>query len=138
MTIAKLISSFAQTPSKLFLIDGIGAVVSAFFLGVVLVRLESLIGMPPKLLLPLSYAAYLFAVYSFTCYFKTPNNWRPFLRTIAIVNLLYCCVTIGLVVQQYHNLTGLGLTYFILEKAIIIPLAFIELKTANKDLLKEA
>ena len=34
------------TPKKLFLIDGIGAVLSAFLLGVVLVKLQSLIGMP--------------------------------------------------------------------------------------------
>ncbi|MEM1357945.1 MAG: hypothetical protein AAGF89_07095 [Bacteroidota bacterium] len=120
-------------PRQLFLIDGIGALVSAFSLGVVLVYFEAVFGMPRKLLIPLALTAVLFALYSLTCYWKKPGNWQPFLRFIAIVNLLYCGVTICLVLQQYQNLTGLGITYFILELAIVIPLALFEWKTAGSQ-----
>lgn len=133
MSVSNWISHYAKKPYQLFLIDGIGALVSAFSLGVVLVQFESVIGMSQALLFPLALAACLFATYSLTCYFKKPKNWRPFLRFIGVVNLLYCCVTIGLVIQQYQNLTGLGVTYFVLELAIIIPLALFEWKTAGSQ-----
>lgn len=128
--ILNLINTFKNNPRKLFLIDGFGAVISAVSLGVILVKLETFFGMPPKQLYILSGAAFIFAMYSFFCYFRFPMNWRPFLKVIAISNLIYCSVTIGLVVYLFQTLTTLGLIYFILELVIIIFLVRIELKVA--------
>ena len=119
-------------PYTLFLIDGIGAVVSAFMLGIILPKLEHFIGMPAEILHYLAIAAALFAVYSLTCYMVRPARWTIFLRIIGMLNLTYCAVSIALVFYYFPQLTMLGLTYFIVEKIILFSLAMIELKMSYK------
>lgn len=117
---------------RLFLIDGLGALLSAFFLGIVLVSLNEAIGMPVNVLYLLAFLACTFSVYSLVCARCTPENWRPFLMAIAIVNLLYCCLTVSLVVFYYQELTILGLLYFTFEILIIVILATAEITYARK------
>lgn len=127
-----IINKMVLRPKQLFLLDGIGALVSAFSLGVILVQFESYFGMPQRELYFLAIAACFFAIYSFSCYFRLRKNWSPFLRFIAIVNLVYCAITFGLMINLYEKLTTLGLIYFLLELVIIIIIVIIELKTAAK------
>lgn len=115
------------TPKQLFLIDALGALVSAIMLGLVLTRFEATFGMPQEELRVLALLASIFFLYSFSCYLRTPANWRPFLRGIAIVNLLYCGLTIGLMVRLHDHITVLGYVYFVSEVMIIVVLARIEL-----------
>lgn len=119
------------TSKQLFLIDGIGAVISAFFLGVILVQLEALIGMPENVLYPLAALAVIFACYSLSCYFISPTKWRLYLKIIATVNTLYSFLTLGLVLYHYTNLTILGLAYFIAEILILIGLIRAEIKLSK-------
>ncbi|MCB0705755.1 MAG: hypothetical protein KDC34_10620 [Saprospiraceae bacterium] len=128
-------------PEKIFLLDGIGALLSAFFLGVLLVRFEAVFGMPKSALYLLASLACLYALYSLSCYFrfsprrrgnKINTNWRPYLRGIAMANLFHCCLTFGFVIYYYAKLTPLGLSYFLLEFLIIIFLVRIELATGKK------
>jgi len=118
-------------PKNLFLIDGFGALLSAFSLGIVLVKFEEIVGMPQRVLYILALMACIFAVYSFSCYLRVNKNWRPFLKAIAFANLLYCCLTIGLVLYFYQSLTALGILYFVLEIIVILLLVSIELKMAS-------
>lgn len=115
------------TPSQCFLIDGIGAVVSALLLGVVLVHYQQLIGLPEQVLYWLAGLATLFAVYSLTCYWRTPANWQPYLSFIAVVNLLYCCLTVVLVFL-HESISPLGGAYFVVEIIIVVTIALLELK----------
>ena len=117
-------------PKQLFLLDGLGALLTAFLLGIVLVRLEPVIGMPAHLLYMLSAVACVFAVYSFSNVLFPKANWRPYLIAIAIANLVYCCLTLGLMIYLRHELSTLGKVYFTLEIAVIIGLVSMELKTA--------
>jgi hypothetical protein len=125
-----IINTFKKNPRKLFLIDGFGAVLSAFLLGVILIHFESYFGMSVDKLYFLTAIACVFAIYSLSCYFRFPTNWRPFLKLIAILNLTYSCLTLGLVVYLYQDLTALGLLYFLLEIVILIILGRIELRVA--------
>ena len=118
-------------PRTLFLVDGVGALVSAVMLGVVLVQLEPLIGMPRRVLYVLALIPCFFMVYSFLCFLKPPQNWKFFMRMIAIANLSYCALTLGLVIYLFPQLTVLGFTYFILEIIVVVTLVIIELKTAS-------
>ena len=115
---------------KLFLIDGIGAMVSALFLGVVLVWLKDKIGMPVNILYLLAILPIFFAIYSFSCYFFKENS-KPLLKGIATLNLLYCFLTIGLLFFYDHNLTFLGWTYFIAELIVLAVLIFLEFKASS-------
>lgn len=117
-------------PRNLFLADSLGALLSAILLGLVLARFESIFGMPQKVLYVLSSIAFVFCIYSFLCFLLLKENWRPFLKIIGIANLLYCFLTLGLVIYLYQELTVLGITYFALELIVILVLISIELKTA--------
>ena len=131
MTGHSIIQIIIADPKKIFLVDGIGALLSAFFLGVVLVQFEDSVGVSKDILICLSLAAMVMAVYSLSCYFRFPTKWRLFLKAIAIVNLLYCCVTIGLILLDGETLTILGYLYFIIEILIVVSLVFVELKVAR-------
>lgn len=129
---SSVLQRLISNPKQLFFIDGLGALVSAFFLGVVLVRLHETIGMQLNILYFLAILPIFFAMYSFSCYFFLADNHRTFLRGIAFANLLYCCITLSLVVYYYNSLTVLGLTYFLVELIIVGVIIAIEFK-ASKD-----
>lgn len=118
---------------KMLLVDGIGALVSAILLGYVLAQFSGSIGMPVKMLHQLAAVAGMFAVYSFTTYMFVKENCKPYLKVIAIANLLYCCLTVGLLVYFKTELTTLGLLYFIAEVVVILTLVIVELKTAFRN-----
>ncbi|AQG79762.1 hypothetical protein [Spirosoma montaniterrae] len=58
------------------------------------------------------------------------QSWKPYLRLIAIANLLYCGLTAGLMIYFYQRLTVWGLAYFVAEIIVVAGLALVELKTA--------
>lgn len=122
------------SPKKLFLLDGLGALFSAVMLGVVLTQFEGVFGMPQHVLYLLSFIACILCTYSLFCYGINVENHRFYLTIIGIANLLYCGLSLGFILYFYPKLTVLGLVYFILEKIIVIVLAFIELKTARRKL----
>jgi hypothetical protein len=115
------------------LIDSLGAFLTAFLLGIILTRLQEDFGMPRKGLHSLSIVACVYAVYSICCHFFVDGDPRPFLKVIAIANLVYCCITIGFIIAFYQALTILGLTYFVCEIMIIVFLACIELQAISKS-----
>ena len=125
-------NKITSAPKQLFLMDGLGGMLSAFLLGVVLARFETAFGMPPKVLYSLSCLAGMYAVYSFLGYWRVKEHWRPYMQAIAIANLVYCCLTTGLVIYHYQKLTKLGLIYFLLEVMIIVSLIVMELRTVSK------
>ncbi len=114
-------------PKRLFLIDGFGAFMTALILFSILRPLNEYIGMPKSILTILSIIALAFCVYSVSCFFLVKKNWKPFLKAVSIGNLIYCCLTLGLIVYYYPQLTILGLTYFLLEIFLICGLVFIEM-----------
>lgn len=116
---------------KVFLIDSLGALVSAFLLGIVLVRFEIAIGMPRDVLFVLSIVACFLALHSFVNYLFVIKNWRFYLKIIALINLIYCCFTIGLLTYFHRKMTILGWAYFFAEIIIILILANIEVNVAK-------
>ena len=126
-----IIDRLTLNPKKLFLIDSIGAVVTAFMLFAVLSRYEEYFGMPRKVLYVLSLMACMFAIYSFCCYYFIEQYGRPFLKIIGIANGLYCMLTFGLLIVYHQSLTILGFIYFLLEIGVIIGLVIIELTVSH-------
>lgn len=125
------ISILQLHPRRLLLIDAIGALLSALLLGVVLVQLQQMIGLPARDLYILGIVAFIFCIYSFACYLRVDDNWSPYLVFIAIANVIYCCITAGVVIYHHERVTGWGKLYFIIEIFIIISLAIIELRIAS-------
>ena len=128
----KLINKLILNPKRLFLIDSFGAFLTAFFLFAILRTFDEYFGMPKLTLDFISIIALAFSVYSFCCFFLVGNNWHPFLKAISIANILYCCLTLGLVIYYYPLLTILGVTYFLIEIIIVVVLVFFEINVLKK------
>ena len=122
-------SKLPRKPKSLFLIDSIGAFISAIFLIVIMSTFSQYFGMPKIILAYLAAIAVIFCLYSMICFLMLKDKWKPFLRAIAIANFLYGCLTIGLILSNFSNLTLLGIIYFSAELIIVYSLVFIELKT---------
>lgn len=133
-----IINKLISNPRKLFLMDGIGALITIFFLSIVLIKLNHLIGMPEKTLYLLSGLVCLFAFYSFSCFRFLTQNYKPFIKVIASANTLYCLISISLLFIYKNELLPLGYIYFIVEKIILVLLIFIEFKVASNLKTKDS
>ena len=134
MTIERILEWGNDNPKKLFQIDGFGAILSAFMLGIVLVRLERVFGIPESVLYFLASLPCFFAVYDFYCYFKIDKKLGIFLKAIAITNLIYCCLSIGLAIYYSETITNLGWIYILTEILIVFTLAIIEIRIAKRQI----
>jgi hypothetical protein len=115
---------------NIFLIDGLGASLTAFLTGAILIFFVEYLGMPQNILVTLVSIACVFAVYSLTCHFLKPKNWRFFLVFIAILNLVYCAALVGFALHFAVRLTLLGISYFTAEVVVVLILVYAELRVA--------
>ena len=127
-----LINHLAEKPKTLFLIDCLGAMLTTFFLFVLMRQFNEYFGMPKTILTYLSVIAICFCIYSTACLLFLNGRWTPFIRVIGIANLLYCALTMGLLIKYYPLLTIIGAVYFLIEIVIICGLAYIELNVATE------
>ena len=130
--INKLINHLIEKPKTLFLIDSLGAIVTGFILFVIMRQLNEYIGLPKMVLTYLSFIAICFCIYSTACFLFLKERWTPFIRLIGIANLLYCALTIGLLIKYYSLLRIIGTIYFLIEIVIICGLSYIELNVATE------
>jgi hypothetical protein len=134
-----IIQRFRSKPKGLFLLDSLGALMTATLLFGILKPFHEHFGMPLTTLTYLSLVALLFFIYSLSCFLFVSKNWQWFLKAIAVGNLVYGCVTIGLVVYFYQRMTVLGVAYFLIEAMLVCGLVFVEWKTSampdDKDLI---
>ena len=130
--INKLINHLSKKQKTLFLIDSLGAILTAFFLFVMMRQFNEYFGMPKTILTLLSVIAGVFCVFSTACFLFLKGNWTPFIRLIGFANLLYCMLTIGLLIKHYSLLTIIGTAYFLIEILIICGLSYVEFNVATK------
>ena len=131
MKFEDLITKAELNPKKLFLIDGFGAILSAFLLGVVLVKFEEIFGIPTSVLYFLATIPIFFVIYDVFCYQKHLKI-GILLKGIAVLNILYCCVSIGLISYHFSSITILGWTYVIVEIILVSFLAMIEFRVGKR------
>ena len=126
-----LITKAELNPKKLFLIDAFGAILSAFLLGVVLVKFEEIFGIPTSVLYFLATIPILFVIYDVFCYQKHLKIGL-LLKGVAVLNILYCCISIGLISYHFSTITILGWTYIIVESILVSCLAMIEFRVGKR------
>ena len=134
-----MIDKITRNPKILFLIDGLGALLTSFLLVVVLTKFQDDFRMPMRILYYLSLIALVISIYSFSCHFLLIDRWEPFLKGIIFANLTYCCLTMGSVYYFYQDLSLAGVLYFGVELIIIIALVSMEFATLSnlsKDMLQ--
>ena len=132
MTIIRnIINHLTENPKTLFIIDGLGAMLTAILLLVVVRNFNEYFGMPKTILTYLSAIAACFAIFSTSCFLLVKQNRLPFIRSISYANLLYCILILILLIMYCYQLTIMGIIYFIVEIIIISVLAYIELNVAT-------
>lgn len=129
----KLVNHFIEKQKSVFLIDSIGACMTAFSLFVIVRQFDAYFGMPKRELTFLSVLAVCFCSYAAACFLFLKAGLKPFIRYMGIANLLYCALTTGLLIKYYPLLTMIGKTYFLIEIVIICVLSYIELTVAASN-----
>lgn len=139
MNTKSIVENLKSKPKVIFLIDGIGALVTSFSLFGIGYFVQEYFGMPKDILYSLAFVVVFYALYSFSCYFllfdkfgKATKKWQSFLKVIIAANSLYCLIMSLVLLEFYQNLTDLGLIYFTLEIIVIIILVILEFKVASK------
>ena len=123
--------SIIKNPRKIFIVDGVGALLSSFLLGVVLVEFEQEFGIPPSALYVLAALPILFALFDFLSYRFSKKPATNF-RLIAAMNLLYCGFSVGMALFHKSSITYLGWGYILGEIIIVSILALFELSLAKR------
>lgn len=118
---------WSRHPERLFIVDGIGALVTSGTLLGVARWYPIAFGLPTDILVVLGRIAVVFAVYSITCFVVRPRRARLLLRLIALANLSYCVLTLWAVVRHGAVMTPLGVAYFFMETVIVVGLSYVEL-----------
>lgn len=128
----QFIHKINSNPKQFFLLDAMGACLTVLFLTGILIPFQQLFGMPLPVLKILALVGILLAFFSFGCFFFAKRSTARYLKAIATSNILYCCLTTFFIVYHFENLTILGLAYFLAEKALILTLAYLEMRSAYK------
>ena len=112
---------------QVFLIDGIGAIISAIFLSIVY-YIDQVFAVPGNMYKQLILFPVVFAVYSIICSCIHLSKWKIFLSLIALCNVLYASYSLLLAYQYRNELSLPGILYFISETVIILLIVFVEIK----------
>ena len=117
-----------MTVKRIFLLDGLGAVVSVLLMSLVLPYFQEWLGMPLYVLYACAIWASGCMLYSWTCYGFMNLDESKWLFGIMLANTLYCVFTALLIAVHFNALTTIGLVYFIAEMPVILGLVLWERK----------
>jgi len=126
-----------MSPKSLFLIDAMGALVSAFLLGVVLVHYQPLFGIPIHVLHVLAVFPCLFAIYDMGCLIASPKRIGRYLKGIALMNMGYVVLSLGFAFIHWDSLTPFGWMYILGEVLIVSSIAVVEFKVGTTSSIVE-
>lgn len=135
--LSSLVQSFRKNPKLLFLVDGIGALLTLVFLSILLPAIQQFIGIPIKALYFLAIIAFILLLYSTVCYLLNPLKYKFFIKIIAVANIIYCFITVGAVIFYCDQMTLWGFLYFGLETFIILALVTLEFRVAGNKVFSK-
>lgn len=116
---------------NIFLLDGIGAVLSACFTGLILIRYSLFLGISVSMLQTLSLLPAAYAFYSLSCYFFTTKTKAWMLLTIICANLFYCLVSLGVILLR-ERITWRGQLLLAAEIIVVLLVVLIEVNVYRK------
>ena len=130
--IQKAVHFFTDHPSRLFLLDGIGATLSAALLLLLHFVFQVTNGLPPLIVYALVAAALFLSAYSLTCSWLLRRCHARYLRVIALLNGTYLLTVWILLVLYCSRLHPILIICFILESVVLGFLIYLELKVTNQ------
>lgn len=112
---------------NIFLIDGVGAFLSASLTGLLLPFFSNRIGLPKEILYLMASIGFVYALSSLTFYFWS-RNLKKILPYLILANFYYCLLITILLFTFWGELSVLGAAYFLIEMVILLGLVAIENK----------
>lgn len=131
------INIFLSRPALLFLIDGIGALLSASLLLVLHFFFQLTNGLPPTTINSLIGIAILLSAFSLTSGCLLKRDHGRYLRLIAILNGSYLLAVLIVIFYYFSRLELFLLLFFLLESLVISCLIYLECKVGNQLIRQE-
>lgn len=116
---------------NIFLLDGIGAILSACFTGLILIRYSLFLGINISLLQSLALLPAAYAIYSLSCYFFIAKTKPWMLLTIMGANLFYCLISLSLILFR-DRITWRGKLLLAAEIVVVLLVVLIEFNVYRK------
>lgn len=124
----KAVQKFIKNYKNIFLADGFGALLTTILLFFILKNFNDFFGLSKDVFEYLSIIAFTFSIYSIGCYFLVKKSWKSFLKIICTANIVYCILTLGVIIYNYQNISIFGIIYFLGEIAVITGIVYLEIK----------
>ncbi len=117
-----------KNPKYIFLIDGMGGLLTALFLIGVLPYFQDAIGLNKIVLYILGSIGACYGIYSLCCFRFVKSNFDVWLKVIVLANLIYCVAIAGVVTFFLEEMTLIGVGYFAFEVLVILAIVFSEIR----------
>ncbi len=135
--IQNIIEKWNLKSRRIFMADGLGALLTALTLGIVFPLFNDSLGVPDFVLFCLFSMASTFAIYSWSCYFLNLKYMRPLLAIIIAGNSTYCLFTVFVLYFLWPNLSAASVSYFVFEVIVILLLVIAEIKILSQMRIKQ-
>jgi hypothetical protein len=116
---------FIRSPRRLLQLDLVGALMTSATIGLLFATKVIDCGLPTWILISMAAVAFGFACLDAVGVFLATDP-RPFLLTIAVLNLAYCVFSIVICFLYFRQLTWIGEIYFSVEVAVVLIIALWE------------
>ena len=128
-----VIEKVLTRPGLIFVVDGLGAALSAsIFLLLILLDYAHIFGIPKQVLLWLAVLPIGFALFDLSCLVREKFRTTSKIVVIAILNIGYCILSMVLICFHMNSVTSIGWLYFVSEVILVLGLAIFELKVAKR------
>lgn len=122
---------FKINRQNIFLIDGLGASLSAIFSGLILPLFSEKLGIPPWLLYGMATIAVTFCIYSLFVHFGSKAYRPEFLLAIILANFTYCIFSTILIIF-WPGVTFYGRLVLAYEAIVVLGVIAIEVRVLLK------
>lgn len=121
-----IIQKLAAQPKYIFLIDGLGALITTLSLLLLIIPFQGGWGTDSAFISRLASATVFFTLYSLSCFFMVGKAWKKLLVIIITANTIYCIITAWMLYQSFNSMTLWGIAYFAGEIVVILTLVSVE------------
>lgn len=127
-----MMNQWFRHPQKLFIVDGIGAAVSAILHIFLLAPFESFFGVPAETVYLLALFPIVFVLYDIFAYYQYNGLAQLYLKGIAVMNMMFVALSISMGIYHRDSISVWGWLYLIGECLIVAGLVRLEWRCANE------
>ena len=125
-------SRITKNHFNIFLWDAIGAFLSLVLLLFLIIPNEIFFGLSESIAINLTILISVLLIFSTSCFFLKPQNWKLFMKFVVLGNVSYCLFTLTTIFLNFKQLTIFGASYFFIEIVVVFFIVRIEIATIRK------